>query len=57
MPPAMMLLARLQWHDLAQELSPKVDAAWRELLSAMLARQPDHRPAMDEVHRRLAAGT
>ncbi len=48
------ILTRLQFQDLAPKLAPQVDAPYRELLAAMLAREPGRRPAMQQVQRTLS---
>lgn len=49
------LLMRLQNKNLASEVAGKVDAAYRDLVAAMLAHNPLHRPPMAEIALRLAA--
>ncbi len=46
-------LLRLPTADLACELAPKVAPPYRELLAALLAREPARRPSMDQVMREL----
>lgn len=48
------ILTRLQFQDLAAKLAPQVDAPYRDLLAAMLAREPGRRPAMQEVQGTLS---
>jgi len=50
----MTLLARLQNQDLGPRLAPEVDASYRDLLAALLARDAARRPAMSEVRDRMA---
>jgi len=50
-----ILLARLQNQELGPRLAPEVDASYRDLLAAMLARDAAQRPPMSEVRDRLSA--
>ena len=51
--PSLKLLLELSTADLAPQLAPQVDDAYRDLLSAMVARDAARRPAMTEVLGRL----
>ncbi|MBC8872201.1 MAG: protein kinase [Planctomycetes bacterium] len=53
-PAPIKLLLRLQTEDLRRDLVPQVDEAYRELLTAMLARDQEQRPAMTEVVQKLS---
>ena len=48
------LLLKLQTDDLRRDLVPQIDEAYRELLTAMLARDQEQRPAMTEVVQKLS---
>jgi serine/threonine protein kinase len=54
LPFAMVLNIRME--DMASKLAPQIDEAYRELLSAMLARGAADRPGAAAVARKLAAG-
>jgi serine/threonine protein kinase len=41
--------------DVAPEIAQQVDEAYQELLTAMLARDSAHRPAVNDVLRRLGS--
>jgi alkyl hydroperoxide reductase subunit AhpC/predicted Ser/Thr protein kinase len=52
--PVKMML-KVQTEDVASELAPRIDEAYRALLTAMLARDADRRPAAADAAQRLAA--
>jgi alkyl hydroperoxide reductase subunit AhpC/predicted Ser/Thr protein kinase len=51
--PLLKLLLRLQSADIATELAPRVPPPHRELLAALLARDPANRPALADAATRL----
>jgi serine/threonine-protein kinase len=48
------VLTHLQVADIASELAPRVDPAYRPLLAAMLRRDPETRLTADEAREQLA---
>ncbi len=50
---AVKLILRLQGEELGPEIAAGVDAPLRELVAAMLARDPARRPSMEDVARNL----
>jgi serine/threonine protein kinase len=51
------MMGKVRTDDVASELAPQVDEAYRELLTAMLARDAAKRPAAADVAKKLAAST